>query len=321
MDFITQYEQLNSNLKSLHTIKSNLDISLQTMENNLCRSSLFMNQQIIPYFNFNAQSAIKSLSSVLDYIDAFNKDLNEFLAKADPEFKANSIKQKENELLQLLANDFESIDAAVFQKQENKVTKKKLENFFIKKIENIQAEEAKVETYLKKLNRGNDSTTTRANENCYEKGVKKIFKNLELSNNNFEITALSKAKVLTKESSGFEILIPKSLTILALQSNSFEILRSSIQPRQRLSINQSIDNLSEINVSTLSSHSLNSTLCSTMLNPFVPTLPTVSSDVIVYVTRTGSKYHKSSCGYLHSSKIPMNFKDAKGSYSPCSRCY
>jgi hypothetical protein len=37
----------------------------------------------------------------------------------------------------------------------------------------------------------------------------------------------------------------------------------------------------------------------------------VSSDVIVYVTRTGSKYHKSSCGYLHASNIPMNFKDQK----------
>jgi len=41
----------------------------------------------------------------------------------------------------------------------------------------------------------------------------------------------------------------------------------------------------------------------------------------VYVTKTGSKYHLSSCSYLRSSSISMNLKEAVDEgYSPCSRC-
>lgn len=41
----------------------------------------------------------------------------------------------------------------------------------------------------------------------------------------------------------------------------------------------------------------------------------------VYITRTGSKYHVGSCGYLHSSKIPISLTSAKNrGYTPCSRC-
>lgn len=39
----------------------------------------------------------------------------------------------------------------------------------------------------------------------------------------------------------------------------------------------------------------------------------------VYVTRTGSKYHRAGCSYLKSS-IPMSLEQAKGRYGPCSRC-
>ncbi len=45
-----------------------------------------------------------------------------------------------------------------------------------------------------------------------------------------------------------------------------------------------------------------------------------SKEAIVYVTKTGTKYHSSSCSYLHSSKIEMSLKDAKASYGACSRC-
>ena len=42
---------------------------------------------------------------------------------------------------------------------------------------------------------------------------------------------------------------------------------------------------------------------------------------IVYVTRTGEKYHKAGCSYL-KSKIEMSLEDAqKEGYEPCSRCY
>jgi hypothetical protein len=40
----------------------------------------------------------------------------------------------------------------------------------------------------------------------------------------------------------------------------------------------------------------------------------------VYVTRTGSKYHRLSCQYLRRSRIPISLKEAKQSYDPCSVC-
>ena len=42
--------------------------------------------------------------------------------------------------------------------------------------------------------------------------------------------------------------------------------------------------------------------------------------VTVYVTKSGSKYHKGHCSYLRKSKIPMSLKDAARRYTPCSRC-
>jgi len=41
----------------------------------------------------------------------------------------------------------------------------------------------------------------------------------------------------------------------------------------------------------------------------------------VYITNTGTKYHKESCGYLRKSKIPISKEDAKSKgYTACSRC-
>lgn len=40
----------------------------------------------------------------------------------------------------------------------------------------------------------------------------------------------------------------------------------------------------------------------------------------VYITRTGSKYHRDGCRYLSKSKIPMTLNDAKQHYGPCSVC-
>jgi hypothetical protein len=43
-------------------------------------------------------------------------------------------------------------------------------------------------------------------------------------------------------------------------------------------------------------------------------------EVTVYVTRTGTKYHRAGCSYLKSS-IPMLLSKAKAEgYTPCSRC-
>jgi hypothetical protein len=42
---------------------------------------------------------------------------------------------------------------------------------------------------------------------------------------------------------------------------------------------------------------------------------------IVYVTRTGAKYHRGHCRYLRRSKIPMKLRDAVAAgYTPCKVC-
>ncbi len=46
----------------------------------------------------------------------------------------------------------------------------------------------------------------------------------------------------------------------------------------------------------------------------------VAGDEIVYVTRTGTKYHRAGCRYLSKSAIPMPVKEAAARYAPCSVC-
>ena len=41
---------------------------------------------------------------------------------------------------------------------------------------------------------------------------------------------------------------------------------------------------------------------------------------IVYITKSGSKYHRANCSSLRKSKIPMSLDKAKLSYGPCSKC-
>lgn len=43
-------------------------------------------------------------------------------------------------------------------------------------------------------------------------------------------------------------------------------------------------------------------------------------DTTVYITNTGSKYHRDGCRYLKNSKIPKSLSDVRGWYSPCSVC-
>jgi hypothetical protein len=40
----------------------------------------------------------------------------------------------------------------------------------------------------------------------------------------------------------------------------------------------------------------------------------------VYVTKTGTKYHKAGCSSLSKSAIPMTLAEAAKQYGPCSRC-
>jgi hypothetical protein len=43
--------------------------------------------------------------------------------------------------------------------------------------------------------------------------------------------------------------------------------------------------------------------------------------VIVYITKTGARYHKATCGSLRSSKIPIELETAiKRGFTPCGTC-
>ncbi|QNL48131.1 hypothetical protein H8S90_15100 [Olivibacter sp. SDN3] len=47
----------------------------------------------------------------------------------------------------------------------------------------------------------------------------------------------------------------------------------------------------------------------------------VGKETVVYVTRTGEKYHRGSCRYLSKSKIETSLKDAqKNGYAACKVC-
>lgn len=50
--------------------------------------------------------------------------------------------------------------------------------------------------------------------------------------------------------------------------------------------------------------------------------PTQKIETIVYITKTGSKYHRDGCQYLHSSKIAIELSKAQSrGYTACSKCW
>ena len=53
---------------------------------------------------------------------------------------------------------------------------------------------------------------------------------------------------------------------------------------------------------------------------YTPTTESQKKEIIVYVTKTGAKYHQAGCRYLSKSKIAINLEHAKKQYSPCSVC-
>jgi hypothetical protein len=84
-------------------------------------------------------------------------------------------------------------------------------------------------------------------------------------------------------------------------------------------------------VQTDTSKSDNQTDETTTPQTVTPSAPTASvspvspqqnqKEIIVYVTRTGHKYHRAGCRYLSRSQIPISLSDAKAEgYTPCSVC-
>ncbi len=51
----------------------------------------------------------------------------------------------------------------------------------------------------------------------------------------------------------------------------------------------------------------------------IPSIPT--SDIIVYITKTGECYHTEDCSALRKSKIEKSLSDVAERYRPCQLCY
>lgn len=49
-------------------------------------------------------------------------------------------------------------------------------------------------------------------------------------------------------------------------------------------------------------------------------MPKEEESVVVYVTETGSKYHRSGCRYLDESQYSVSLSEAVKYYTPCSVC-
>jgi|GEM_PF-3675082 len=49
--------------------------------------------------------------------------------------------------------------------------------------------------------------------------------------------------------------------------------------------------------------------------------PAKVNEVIVYVTKTGKKYHREDCGSLSHSSIPMPLDEARQKYEACKVCH
>jgi len=59
----------------------------------------------------------------------------------------------------------------------------------------------------------------------------------------------------------------------------------------------------------------------TPVKPTAPTTPAAPIDSVVYVTKTGTKYHRANCSSLSQSKIEIKLSDAKAKgFEPCDKC-
>jgi len=83
-----------------------------------------------------------------------------------------------------------------------------------------------------------------------------------------------------------------------------------------------IDSTSQSTTTTSTTTSTTSTtLPSTTTTTQATTTTTVGGGPTVYVTATGTKYHKLGCRYLAQSSIPMSLAQAKAQgYTPCGVC-
>ncbi len=73
--------------------------------------------------------------------------------------------------------------------------------------------------------------------------------------------------------------------------------------------------------STTSQPTTSTTVQPTTTTTVAPTTTTTSGGTTVYITTTGTKYHRDGCRYLSDSKIAISLSEAKAQgYTPCGVC-
>lgn len=108
---------------------------------------------------------------------------------------------------------------------------------------------------------------------------------------------------------------PKSSTSTYSSTTS----NSNIQSRSNIQDREIAELTSEIRKLRTSVETLNSSV-QTLITRMGASTNLTLDNTSVYVTRTGTKYHRDGCRYLRSTKIPISLTDARQQYSPCSVC-
>ena len=147
------------------------------------------------------------------------------------------------------------------------------------------------------------------------------FKRTTDTSNNLAETLVIKEEQLQEKQEQIEILKNANTTLQAEKQNlenkqnqlqgekqDLEAKKSKLEDENR-TLNIQIEELNKI----VANQSNTSTITTSTPN---------TQSKIVYITKTGEKYHKSNCSYLWNSKIEINLSQAKSlGYTPCSRCY
>jgi len=138
----------------------------------------------------------------------------------------------------------------------------------------------------------------------------------KLSAANVQVFRTDKSGTIVALSDGNSIVFDKQISI----PNSIKPSSNTITPTPTTAI--STPTFTLIIATSTSTPTATSTPTSTPLTIYDTSTPTLSNiSSIVYVTKTGEKYHNSGCRYLAKSKASINLSEAKAKgYTSCSVC-
>jgi hypothetical protein len=308
MDDLLHYERFKQDVCYLKAMKVNLVTAATNLSENFERVTWLVDKYTLPFFRFNLDGAISNMINLTKHIDLLNTDISQYLRQRDPDYYKHELRLKEDKLIQQLDDMFEAINVHELERKENKFIKSELTKHFEEKIVRMRSEQLKYETYLNKLNYLASTFKTKSS-NVLTSEFFQIFATKKVVNLSVTRSFEFNYEKLSRRKQFDEDLVRRHAIEFTIASNE-------------LSRIDHLDHSSSDNSSVvlLSIHSINSTAFKSFsgTNPFIPA--TATQEVSVYVTRTGSCYHKNGCGYLWASKIPMHLETARKKYVPCSRC-